>query len=130
MRTSRQGGTYVHVVLQDASGTIAGRILEGVDRLQDEFDAGEFVRAQARADRHNQRLELVIEAIRRVNPEQDRKDGFAEGDYVQAAPRAVRRDVAGAAGAGRPGRERRTSAACSRPSSRSMASGCGCGRRR
>jgi 3'-5' exoribonuclease len=89
VRTSRQGGTYIHVVLQDRSGTIAGRILEGVDRLRDEFDAGEFVRAQARADRHNQRLELVIEAIRRVNPEQDRRDGFSEGEYVQAAPRPV-----------------------------------------
>jgi 3'-5' exoribonuclease len=87
VRTSRQGGTHIHVVLQDASGTVAGRILEGVDRLRDEFEAGEFVRAQARADRHNQRLELVIESIRRVNPEQDGKDGFREGDYVQAAPR-------------------------------------------
>ena len=87
VRTSRGGSTYVHVVLQDASGTIAGRILENVERLRDEFDAGEFVRAQARADRHNQRLELVIEAIRRISPEQDRRDGFNEGDYVQAAPR-------------------------------------------
>jgi 3'-5' exoribonuclease len=87
LRTNRQGGTFIHVVLQDASGTVAGRILEGVDRLREEFDAGEFVRVQARADRHNQRLELVIETIRRINPEQDRKDGFSEGDYVQAAPR-------------------------------------------
>jgi 3'-5' exoribonuclease len=86
LRTSRQGGTYVHVVLQDASGTIAGRILEGVERLRDEFEAGEFVRAQVRADRHNQKLELVIESIRRVHAEQDRKDGFSEGDCVQSAP--------------------------------------------
>jgi 3'-5' exoribonuclease len=89
VRTSRQGSTYIHVVLQDASGTIAGRILEGVERFRHEFDAGEFVRVQARADRHNQRLELVIEAIRRVSPEQDRRDGFNEGDYVQAAPRSA-----------------------------------------
>ena len=68
VRTSRGGSTYVHVVLQDASGTVAGRILDNVERLRDEFDAGEFVRAQARADRHNQRLELVIEAIRRDQP--------------------------------------------------------------
>jgi 3'-5' exoribonuclease len=89
IRTSRQGGTHIHVVLQDVSGTVVGRILESVERLRDEFDAGEFVRVEARADRHNQRPELVIESIRRVNPEQDRKDGFSERDYVQAAPRPV-----------------------------------------
>ena len=88
-RVNRQGSEFVHVVLQDRSGTIAGRILENVGRLRGEFEAGEFVRVQARADRHNQRLELVIESIRRVNPDQDRQDGFREDDYVQAAPRPV-----------------------------------------
>jgi 3'-5' exoribonuclease len=87
-RTSRQGGRYVHVVLQDASGSIAGRIPEEVERLQGAFEAGEFVRAQARADRHNQRLELIIEHIRRIQPEQDRIDGFAAADCVRTAPRS------------------------------------------
>jgi len=87
IRSNRQGAPFLHVVLQDASGTIAGRILENVDRLRDEFEAGEFVRVQGRADRHNQRLELVIESIRRVNTEQDRRDGFREEACILSAPR-------------------------------------------
>ena len=89
LRTGRQGTPHLHIVLQDRSGTVAGRLLEDVDRYKEEFDAGEFVRAQGRADRHNQRVELVIESIRRINPEQDRTEGFREADYVRAAPRPV-----------------------------------------
>ena len=87
LRTGRQGTPHIHVVLQDRSGTVAGRLLDDVERFKEEFDAGEFVRAQGRADRHNQRIELVLESIRRVNPDQDRADGFREADYVRAAPR-------------------------------------------
>jgi 3'-5' exoribonuclease len=89
LRTGRQGTAHIHVVLQDKSGTIAGRLLEDVDRFKDEFEAGEFVRAQGRADRHNQRVELVLESIRRVNPDQDRAAGFREADYVRASLRPV-----------------------------------------
>jgi 3'-5' exoribonuclease len=89
LRTGRQGTPHLHIVLQDRSGTVAGRLLEDVDRYKEEFEAGEFVRAQGRADRHNQRVELVIESIRRINPEQDSTEGFREADYVRAAPRPV-----------------------------------------
>ncbi|MEO7272485.1 MAG: HD domain-containing protein [Vicinamibacterales bacterium] len=87
LRTGRSGAPYLHVVLQDRSGTVAGRLLEDVARFKEEFEVGEFVRAQGRADRHNQRVEMVLESIRRVNPDQDRADGFREADYVRAAPR-------------------------------------------
>jgi 3'-5' exoribonuclease len=86
---NRDGSTSLHVVLQDATGAIAGRLEEGVDRLRDQFDAGEFVRVQARADRHNQRLELVVQEIRRIDPDLDHEDGFDEADCVQTAGRPV-----------------------------------------
>ena len=89
LRAGRQGGPFLHVVLQDSSGTIAARILEDVDRWRDEFEAGEFVKVEARADRHNQRTELVVSRIRRVNPEQDRRDGFNEDECVPSAPRPI-----------------------------------------
>lgn len=50
LRTGRQGTPHLHIVLQDRSGTVAGRLLEDVDRYKEEFEAGEFVRAQGRAD--------------------------------------------------------------------------------
>jgi 3'-5' exoribonuclease len=44
---------------------------------------------QGRGNRYNQRLELVVEAIRRVNPDQDRREGFREEDCIPSAPRPI-----------------------------------------
>jgi 3'-5' exoribonuclease len=88
-RPTRAGGTIVSLVLQDASGEIAAKILDSSDAGRDDFEAGEFVKVQGRGNRHNQRLELVVEAIRRVNPDQDRRDGFREEDCIPSAPRPI-----------------------------------------
>jgi 3'-5' exoribonuclease len=89
LRTTREGTVYVHVMLQDRSGSVAGRIVEAVERYTEAFDAGGFVRAEARVERRNHRLELVIGSIRRASAAQDAAEGFDEQDYVQAAPRAA-----------------------------------------
>lgn len=89
VRTGRDGGDFVTLVLQDASGRIPAKIVDDVDALRDAFEAGEFVKVQAHAGRHHQKLELVIEKIRRVEPTQDRLDGFLEEACILSAPRPV-----------------------------------------
>jgi 3'-5' exoribonuclease len=76
-------------VLQDASGQVAGRVFEGVERYKDEFDAGEFVRVEGRTSLHNGELQLVAATIRRVHPAQDAAQGFREEGCVPSAPRPV-----------------------------------------
>ena len=84
-----RGGDFLALVLQDSSGQIPAKILDRVAALGEEFEAGEFVKVEARADRHHQRLELVIESIRRVNPDQDRREGFSAEACVPSAPRPI-----------------------------------------
>jgi 3'-5' exoribonuclease len=84
-----KGGEYLALVLQDASGQVAGRVFEGVERYKDEFDAGEFVRVEGRTSLHNGELQLVAATIRRVHPAQDAAQGFREEDCVPSAPRPV-----------------------------------------
>lgn len=84
-----KGGEYLALVLQDASGTIAGRVFDGVDRYKLEFEAGEFVRVEGRTSLHNGELQLVAASIRRVNPEQDASQGFREDECVPSAPRPI-----------------------------------------
>lgn len=86
-RTGRQGRPFLYLTLQDASGTVVARVLDDVARWEGEFEAGEFVRVQAHADRQHDRVELVVDAIRRVNPDQDRRDGFREELCLPAAAR-------------------------------------------
>ncbi|MEN3340078.1 MAG: 3-5 exoribonuclease [Acidobacteriota bacterium] len=87
LRTGRDGGDFLSVVLQDVSGQIDAKIFEDVANLEQEFDAGEFVKVQGHGNRHRDRLELVLEKIRRVNAAQDRLDGFREEECVPCAPR-------------------------------------------
>jgi 3'-5' exoribonuclease len=86
LRTSRNGDEFLTIVLQDISGEISGKVFNEVDTLKQEFEAGEFVKIQARGSLYNQRLELVVDKIRRVDAFRDRLDGFREEDCIRASP--------------------------------------------
>jgi len=86
VRTGRNGGEFLSVVLQDVSGEIAAKIFNDVDVLRHEFEAGEFVKVQGRGSVYNQRLELLLDKIRRVDATRDRLDGFREEDCIRASP--------------------------------------------
>lgn len=82
-----RNGDFVIFTLQDVTGQITAKLLENVERFVDEFDAGEFVRVEARASFYQGALQLVVSHIRRVHAEQDRLEGFREDDCVLSAPR-------------------------------------------
>lgn len=86
---SGKSGHYLALVLQDISGEIKAKVFQDVDVLKEEFDAGEFVKLQARGNLFNQRLELVIDKIRRVDPQRDAAEGFREEDCIPCAPRPL-----------------------------------------
>ncbi len=86
LRAGRSGDLLI-LTLQDATGQIGAKILEEVERFSGEFEAGEFVRLEARASMYHGAVELVVSHIRRVNPDQDRLEGFREEDCVLSAPR-------------------------------------------
>jgi len=86
---SGRSGEYMSLVLQDVSGEIRGKVFQDVDTLKAEFDAGEFVKVLAKGNSFNQQLELVIDKIRRIQPERDALDGFREEECIPCAPRPV-----------------------------------------
>lgn len=86
---SGKSGHYLALVLQDISGEIKGKVFQDVDILKDEFEAGEFVKIQARGNLFNQRLELMVDKIRRVQAQRDALDGFREEDCIPCAPRPL-----------------------------------------
>lgn len=88
-RPGRSGADLLDLQLQDVSGQIAAKVLKDVDALDQEFDAGEFVKVQGRANVHFGRLEIVVEKIRRAHASTDAGDGFREEDCIPVAPRPV-----------------------------------------
>ena len=83
-----RNGEILLVTLQDATGRIPGKVVDDIERFNDEFEAGEFVRLEARATTFQGQLQLAIVQIRRVNPDQDRLQGFREQDCIMSAPRS------------------------------------------
>jgi 3'-5' exoribonuclease len=81
-------GLMLVLQLQDASGQITAKVFSPEsERCTDQFDAGEFVHVEGRVESYNERLEMVLRAIRRVDPDADRQRGFREEDCIAASPR-------------------------------------------
>jgi 3'-5' exoribonuclease len=89
VRAGRSGAEFLIITLQDSTGQIIGKLFDDVPRYAAEFDAGEFVRVEGQATTYNGQLQLVLTAIRRVNPDQDRREGFREEDCILSAPRPI-----------------------------------------
>lgn len=89
VRTTKNGTPFMLFSLHDVSGEVTGKLFDDCARYRDQFDAGEFVRVEGRTEVYNGRLELVINRIRRVHPEQDQDEGFRESDCIPSSPRLV-----------------------------------------
>jgi 3'-5' exoribonuclease len=84
-----RSGELLLFTLQDASGQIPAKLLDDIERFKDEFEAGEFVRVEAHTTLFQGQQQLLVAHIRRVNPQQDRLNGFREEDCVLSAARSV-----------------------------------------
>ena len=89
IRAGRSGSEFLFLSLQDSSAQIVAKLMTDVERYKNEFDAGEFVRVEGRASLYNGQVQLVLSTIRRVNPDQDRQQGFQEKDAILSAPRPI-----------------------------------------
>jgi 3'-5' exoribonuclease len=88
-RTGRSGGEFLFLTLQDSSAQVVAKLLADVDRYKNEFEAGEFVRVEGRGSLYNNQVQLVLSTIRRINPDQDRQQGFREDECILSAPRPI-----------------------------------------
>lgn len=89
IRTGRSGGEFLFLSLQDATAQVVAKLMTDVDRYKTEFEAGEYVRIEGRGSLYNGQVQLVLSTIRRVNPDQDRLQGFSEEDAILSAPRPI-----------------------------------------
>jgi 3'-5' exoribonuclease len=84
-----RSGELLLCSLQDSTGQIQAKVIDDIERFKEEFDAGEFVRIDAHGTTFQGQTQLVVSHIRRVNPPQDRLQGFREEDCVLSAPRTA-----------------------------------------
>jgi len=85
-RRTGRGGPFLVLLLQDTTGEIAAKVFQEVESADASFDVGEFVAVQGKGNLFNGKLELIIDKIRRVIPD-DAKVGFREEDCIPCSPR-------------------------------------------
>jgi len=89
IRAGRSGSEFLFMSLQDSTGQIVAKLLADAERYKSEFEAGEYVRVEGRGSLYNGQVQLVLSTIRRVNPDQDRQQGFREEECILSAPRPI-----------------------------------------
>jgi 3'-5' exoribonuclease len=87
-RRTGRGGVFLVLHLQDTSGDMVAKVFQDVDQNDVQFEQGEFVAVQGRGNLFNGRLEIVIDKIRRVIPEDDER-GFRREDCIPCSPRPI-----------------------------------------
>ncbi len=87
-RRSGRGGPFLVLLLQDVSGEMAAKVFQDVEAADAQFEAGEFVAVQGKGNLFNQRLELLVDKIRRVIPD-DATLGFKAEDCIPCSPRSI-----------------------------------------
>jgi len=87
-RRTGRAGPFLALLLQDVSGELVAKVFQDVEASDQGFDVGDFVAVQGKGNLFNGRLELIVDRIRRVVPD-DAKLGFKEEECIPAAPRPI-----------------------------------------
>ncbi len=89
LRAGRSGSEFLILGLQDATGSATAKVFSDVDRFSKDVEPGDFIRVEGRGSVYNGQVQLVLSTLRRVNPDQDRLQGFKEDECILSAPRPV-----------------------------------------
>lgn len=68
LRTTTNGGLYIHAVLADSSGQMLGRVWNATQELFDSIPEGGVVHVRGRVESYKGNRQFIIEGVRQVEP--------------------------------------------------------------
>lgn len=77
LRTTTNGGLYIHIVFADRTGQLLGRIWNATQAQYDSITEGGFLRVRGRAESYKGSLQFIVDGMRAADPSQ-----FDLGDYI------------------------------------------------
>lgn len=84
LRTTTNGGLYIHLVLADRSGQVLGRIWSASQQQYDTIPDGGFMRIRGRVESYKGNLQLIVDGMRLAEAGQ-----FELADFVRSTERNV-----------------------------------------
>jgi 3'-5' exoribonuclease len=76
LRTTTQGGLYIHAVLADRTGQVPGRMWQASEEIFATLPEGGFARFKGRTELYKGTLQFIIEAVRPVKVEEVQLEEF------------------------------------------------------
>lgn len=68
LRTTNQGGLYIHAVLVDRTGQLVARAWQATEEMFRDLPEGGFARLKGRTENYKGNLQFIIDAIRAAEP--------------------------------------------------------------
>jgi len=68
LRTTTQGGLYIHAVLVDKTGQVPARMWQATEDIFHNMPEGGFLRLKGRAENYKGNLQFIIDAVRPAEP--------------------------------------------------------------
>ncbi|MEK6677436.1 MAG: HD domain-containing protein [Planctomycetota bacterium] len=68
LRTTTQGGLYIHAVLVDKTGQMPARMWQASQEIFEEISEGGFLRLKGRAENYKGNMQFIIDALRKAEP--------------------------------------------------------------
>ncbi len=84
MRVNRQGSKYLLMKLTDRSGTIAAMMWNVDERAFESFNRGDYIHCRGRAQVHNGNLQLIVNELWRLEPDDVDLSEFERFDSSEA----------------------------------------------
>jgi 3'-5' exoribonuclease len=84
LRTTTQGGLYIHAVLVDRSGQLVARAWQASEDMFQSIPEGGFVRLKGRTENYKGNLQFIIDAMRPAEA-----GSFDVGDFIPATKHDV-----------------------------------------
>ena len=84
LRTTSNGGLYIHIVLADATGQMLGRMWNASQEIYDSMPEGGFLRFRGRVESYKGARQFIVDGLRAVEP-----GSFEPSDFLPATRQNV-----------------------------------------
>ncbi len=89
LRKTKADKEYLDLTLMDKTGSINAKIWDKVGEFSNKFEKGDPVAVKAYVTSYNKELQLKIDSIRRVIPDQDKDFGFNYADMIPTTEKDI-----------------------------------------
>jgi len=81
-RNTRNGDSYLDIILQDKSGSISGKIWNDIEYFAVKFNISDPVAVKGKVENYNSRIQLIVQQINRAEPHRYSKYGFNVDELI------------------------------------------------